>query len=222
MDEGEKKTAPDPIPPPMLPCHPIPAGGNGAGVRGVPPELSGLLMVTSITKQKGLDSYFAIDVETTGLSAALGDRVIEIAAVCIQNGRIISEFEQLIFSSQCISREAARIHGISKTMLDGQPLPEEVFPRFRQFVGNHVVIAHNARFDISFVRQEFLRAGLVFSNRFICTLRLARRRVPHLPNHRLETVARHLLMDLPSDLHLHRALDDARLTAQVWLALEGN
>ena len=177
-------------------------------------------MITTIASERTRDIHFAIDVETTGLSAASGDRVIEIGAVCIQNGKVVSEFEQLICSSRRISREAARIHGISTEKLQGQPMPEEVFPRFRQFVGNHVVIAHNARFDVGFMRQEFSRAGLVFSNRFICTLKLAQRRLPHLPNHRLETVARHLIHDLPPTLRLHRALDDARLTAQIWLALE--
>ena len=70
-------------------------------------------MTKTVANKKTADSYVAIDVETTGLSAALGDRVIEIGAVCIQNGQIISEFEQLIYSSRRISHEAARIHGIS-------------------------------------------------------------------------------------------------------------
>jgi DNA polymerase III alpha subunit (gram-positive type) len=68
-------------------------------------------MVTSITTQKGLDSYFAIDIETTGLSAALGDRVIEIGAACIQNEETISEFEQLICSA---------VHGVSA--VNSQPM----------------------------------------------------------------------------------------------------
>jgi DNA polymerase III subunit epsilon len=105
-------------------------------------------------------------------------------------------------------------------MIEDQQPPNEVFRRVREFIGNHVLISHNARFDGRFLRQEFACLGRRFSNRLMCTLELARERIPGLPNYRLETVARHLLVDLPSDLRLHRALDDARLTARVWLELK--
>ena len=156
------------------------------------------------------DSVIAIDLETTGLYAASGDRVIEIGAVRIEDRAVISEFEQLIHTSRHICRSVSRVHGIDKKELQGQPLPHEVFPRFRDFIGNHVLITHNATFDLRFLRQEFARLGVRLSNRFICTLKLAQNRLPGLPNYRLETVARHLLGDLPSDLQLHRALHDAR------------
>jgi len=168
------------------------------------------------------DSVIAIDLETTGLYAASGDRVIEIGAVGIADGRVISEFDQLIHTPRRISRSVSRVHGIDKKKLQGQPLPHEVFPRFRDFIGNHVLITHNATFDLRFLRREFARLGIRLSNRFICTLKLAQSRLPGLPNYRLETVARHLLGGLPSDLQLHRALHDARLTARVWLELERN
>jgi DNA polymerase III epsilon subunit-like protein len=104
-------------------------------------------MVTSFKNKRTGNSYIAVDIETTGLSAANGDRVIEIGAVYIKNGQVISEFEQLIHTSRSIGREAQLIHGISNKMLHGQPLPEEVFPRFRQFIGDSVLIAHNERVD---------------------------------------------------------------------------
>lgn len=168
------------------------------------------------------NSLFAVDIETTGMSAAFGDRVIEVGVVCIQHGIVSSGFEQLIQTSRRISRDAARVHGITKQMLQGQPLANEVFSRFREFIGSHILISHNAQFEARFLRQEFACIGRLFSNRLICTLELARHRMPGLPNYRLETVARQLLGDLPSDVHLHRALDDARLTARVWLALRGS
>jgi DNA polymerase III subunit epsilon len=167
------------------------------------------------------DSVIAIDLETTGLNVS-GDRVIEIGAVGIRQGMVISEFEQLIHTSRRISLAVSRIHGIDKSMLHGQPLPHPVFSRLRSFIGNQVLIAHNAAFDCAFLRREFARLGIRFSNRFICTLNLAQSRLPGLPNYRLETIARHLLRDLPSDIDFHRALPDARLTARIWIEMVRN
>jgi len=81
------------------------------------------------------------------------------------------------------------------------------------------LVAHNAKFDVKFLRYELSRLGRRLSNRSICTLKLSKKRFPELPNHTLGTVARHVLGEVPPDLQRHRALDDARLTARVWLAM---
>lgn len=164
--------------------------------------------------------YVIVDVETTGLLPARGDRVIEIGAVAVEGGVIIAEFNSLINVGRSVPIQAQRVHGINNAMLTGQPSPKDVFPRFYEFVSGAVIIGHNARFDIDFLRHELGRLGLGLNNHLICTLELSRRLLPHLPDHRLETVARHLLGSLPEGMKLHRALDDARLTAQVWLAME--
>jgi DNA polymerase-3 subunit epsilon len=104
-------------------------------------------------------------------------------------------------------------------MLDGQPLPEKVYPALRDFIGDSTLVAHNAPFDLTFLAHELARLGMSLPNRSICTLRMARRRLPGLPNHRLETVCRHYYGGMPGGVSRHRALDDARLTARVWLAL---
>ena len=166
-----------------------------------------------------IDRSIVIDLETTGFSPQRGDRVIEIGAVVVERGELVDEFQTLIQVPRSIPWQASRVHGITDQMLAGQPLPEEVFPALRDFIGGSVLVAHNAPFDLPFLRHEFGRLGLGLPNRHCCTLELARRRLPHLPDHRLATVARHLLGDVPDDLRLHRALDDARLTAQVWLAM---
>jgi len=163
-----------------------------------------------------------IDVETTGMSAARGGRVIEIGAVAIEAGRIVAELGTLIDTGAEISYGAWRVHGISAAMLVGKPEPADVWGAFREFVGNAELVAHNSPFDSAFVRHELALLGQGLPNRWHCTVRLARRRLPQLPNHRLETVARHLLGDIPADCRLHRALDDARLTARVWLELMKN
>jgi DNA polymerase-3 subunit epsilon len=172
-----------------------------------------------LTKRK---RSVVLDLETTGFSPFRGDRVIEIGAVAIISGEIVAEFQSLIRAPRAIPWQASQVHGITDAMLAGQPLPEEVYPAFCDFIGRSSLVAHNARFDLAFLQYEFGLLGLALNNRRLCTLEMARRRLPHLPNHRLETVARHLLGPIPAETCLHRALDDARLTARVWMELEGN
>lgn len=164
------------------------------------------------------ERWVVLDVETTGLSPGR-DRVIEIGAVTGEGARIVDEFHSLIDPGRPVSWQAQRVHGISDGMLRGQPLAHEVLPEFFRFLGKSVLIAHNASFDLGFLRQEFARLGFGLGNRHHCTLQLSRRMLPFLPNHRLETVARHLFGTLDTQVRLHRALADARLTARVWVAL---
>lgn len=163
--------------------------------------------------------HVVVDVETTGLSPRNGGRVIEIGAVAIERGEIVAELGTLISTGTAISYGAYQVHGISEQMLAGKPAPDEVWPIVREFIGDALLIAHNSPFDSSFILQEFALLGQKLPNRWDCTLRLSRKKLPHLQNHRLETVARHLLGAIPSDCRLHRALDDARITAQIWLKL---
>lgn len=166
-------------------------------------------------------TWVVIDVETTGLSPARGDRIIEIGAVAVEDGLVVGEFHSLVNAGRRIPPFVQRVHGITDGMLIGQPRPDEVVPLFREFITNAVLVAHNARFDTGFLRHEFGRMGLGLSNRTVCTLQMSRRRFPRLPDHRLETVARHLLGTLPEEVRLHRALADARLTARVWMEMRG-
>lgn len=160
-----------------------------------------------------------IDLETTGFSPLRGDRIIEIAAVEVTDGCITSEFQSLVSVPKKIPAQATRIHGITNQMLSGQPGADEVFTAFRRFLGARDLVAHNARFDMTFLAHEMGRLGMFLSNSHFCTLQLSRRYLPSLPNHRLETVYRHLYGKLPEGVRQHRALGDARLTAAVWLAL---
>jgi DNA polymerase-3 subunit epsilon len=160
-----------------------------------------------------------VDVETSGISPLQGSRVIEVAAVALQAGEIVAEFSSLIGVACSIHPAAGRVHGITHRMLRDSPGPEDVWRGFLAFAGKHPLIAHNAPFDLRFIRHELALLGFSLSNRSHCTLRLSRSRFPELPSHRLEAVARHLLGGIPEDCRLHRALGDARLTARVWLAM---
>jgi DNA polymerase-3 subunit epsilon len=167
-----------------------------------------------------MNRVVVVDTETTGLSVKNGGRVIEIGAVAIENGQIVAELATLINTGSAISYGAFRVHGISEQMLAGKPAPEEVWPWFLELSGDSPLVAHNAAFDHAFVQNELGLLGIVFNNPWHCTLQLARKKLMRLPNHRLETVCRHLFGEQPKDVQRHRALDDARIAARVWVALQ--
>jgi DNA polymerase III subunit epsilon len=158
-------------------------------------------------------------VETTGLSVQRGGRVIEVGAVEVVGNTIVAELDTLIDTGAAISYGAYCVHGITQDMLRGKPQPEDVWKSFLEFVGGALLVAHNAPFDSSFVRNEVSLAGKTMSNSWHCTVRLARRNLPHLANHKLDTVYRYLFGSLPASVQRHRALDDARLAARIWMEL---
>ena len=163
--------------------------------------------------------HVIFDVETTGLSAPRGDRVIELGAVAVESGKITEEFHALIDAGTRIPIAVRRIHGITNDMLRGKPKPGDVFPQFKEFIQDSILVAHNAQFDVRFLRYEFSRLGFGLDNRYLCTLEMCRKRYPRLPNHRLETICRHLFGQQVEEVQLHRALADARMVARVWLEM---
>ena len=166
--------------------------------------------------------YVALDVETTGFSPKNGDRVIEIGAVAIENQSIIAKFSSLIDVDKMIPWRVQQVHGITNEMLEGEPKPDEVWSEFYKFIAGSILIAHNAAFDIGFIRHEFALLSMSLNNRFLCTLKMSRKRYPHLPNHKLETVSLYLLGKSCRQMQMHRALDDAKLAAMIWLEMGKN
>jgi len=167
-----------------------------------------------------VERVVVVDVETTGMSTLNGGRVIEIGAVMIDAGEVVADFGTLIRVNAPIHYGAERVHGISRAMLQGQPEPHQVWPAFCDFAGTASLVAHNYHFDRGFILHELGLLGLQLPNHWHCTLRLARKLLPRLDNHRLATVATAVLGEIPADCRQHRALDDARLTASVWLELK--
>ncbi|MCJ7615740.1 MAG: 3'-5' exonuclease [Desulfobacterales bacterium] len=163
--------------------------------------------------------YVALDVETTGLSAKSGDRVIEIGAVAIKDRCIVAEFSSLIDVDKMIPWQVQQVHGITNEMLEGEPKPDEVLPEFYEFIAGSILVAHNASFDIGFLKHEFALLGMSLNNQSLCTLKMSRKQYPQLPNHKLETVSRYLLGESCKQMHMHRALDDAKLAAMIWLEM---
>jgi DNA polymerase III subunit epsilon len=161
-----------------------------------------------------------IDVETTGLDPRKGHRIIEVGAIAMESNQVISEFQSLIQVNYPIPRHVSKIHGITNDMLFDQPTPEQVYPEVKNFISDSLLVAHNAKFDIGFLRSEFNRLNLRINNQSICTLEMSRRRYPRLPNYKLETIYRRLVGSLPMGTQRHRALDDARMVAAIWMAME--
>jgi DNA polymerase III epsilon subunit family exonuclease len=158
-----------------------------------------------------------VDVETSGASADWGDRVIEIGIVRVEGGQSVAEYQQLVDPQKRISRGVTALTGISQEMCTGQPVFADVLPRVIELMGGAVVVGHNVRFDLSFLRREFRRAGQQMHEVFgraqvMDTVRIARRRFGRGGNG-LQTLAPRLGIQ---PLIAHRALPDAQTTAAVF------
>ncbi len=148
----------------------------------------------------------AFDLETTGLSS-WNDEIIEIGAVVWRNGEPAEEFQSFVDPGRRLSKETTDLTGITDEMLKGAPKIGEILPRFREFCGGRPLAAHNARFDVGFVRAACRRLGLDWFPASLDTLALAQRLLPELGKYKLDIVAGKLC--LPEFRH-HRAVDDAR------------
>ena len=163
------------------------------------------------------DTLVVLDFETTGLSPDHGDRAIEIGAVKIVEGKFVDRFQKLMNPGFAISGFIADYTGISNAMLKNAPPCTEVMGEFHEFIGNHNLVAHNASFDRKFLDAEFSRISRSYVGSFSCSMLLARRMLQNAPNHKLETLVRHL--NIETDGRFHRALYDAEMAGMIWLAI---
>lgn len=159
-----------------------------------------------------------LDVETTGASADFGHRVIELGIVRVEGGKVVAEYQQLIDPQRRISPGVTALTGISQAMVDGQPRFADQLPAALELLRGAAVMGHNVRFDLSFLRKEFRRAGqditTVLGNDVpvLDTVRIARRRFGRGGN-ALQILSRRLGIE---PVAAHRALADAQTTAQVF------
>lgn len=161
-------------------------------------------------------TYVVFDVETTGLSSVY-DTIIEIAGVKIKNGEVIDKFESFANPHRALSDKIIEITQITDDMLVGAPEIDDVLKDFHAWVGDSVFVAHNAMFDIGFVNQGYAKIGIErITNPIIDTLELARFLFPELGNHRLNTLCKHLDVELTQH---HRAIYDAEATAYLFWKL---
>ncbi len=162
------------------------------------------------------------DTETTGLDPLTGDRVIEIAALELFNdlptGR---QFHVLLHPDRAIPEEATRVHGITLDHLLDKPRFHEVADEMLAFLGDGMLVAHNAPFDFNFVNAELarLRRAPLHRDRMVDTYAMAKTRFPGMPNS-LDALCRRFGIDL-SERSSHNALLDCRLLAEVYIELTG-
>jgi len=165
---------------------------------------------------KDLD-FVVVDVEATGAKTP-PNRLIELGAYRIHEGRIVDKFLSLVNPEIPIPRFVVALTGITNEMVKTAPVFADIAPRWLDFVSESVLVAHNAPFDTSFLNHEISRVypGHRMVNPHLCTVRLSRRALPELTNHRLDTIASHFSIPIISR---HRAGSDALATAKLFLLL---
>jgi len=157
--------------------------------------------------------WVVIDVETTG-GKPPADRITELGAVRVNAGRIVDEFETLVDPEREIPLNVQRITHITDAMVAGKPTAAQVMPAFREWLGDAVVVAHNAPFDRFFIDTHFAEIfGGPTENLWLCSVRLTRKLYPHFPSKSLGPLC--VSLGIPPRETLHRAGNDARATARV-------
>ena len=161
------------------------------------------------------EDYICIDLETTGLRPS-SDWIIEVAAYRMRSGKAEDRFVSFVRPGDIgkVSSFITQLTGITREMVADAPLPEEVLPELFDFVGDDMVVGHNTCFDMNFLYDGAVRAGLdPIGNDFTDTMRISRRTYKELPNHRLGTLAQHLDV-VPTAAH--RAAADVETTIRCY------
>ena len=161
------------------------------------------------------DAFVAFDLETTGLSSRK-DQIIEIGAVKFQNGKEIDRFQTFVDPGRTLERKIVELTGITDAMLVGAPKIDKALPAFLEFVGDNVLVAHNADFDTGFIRAACNQLGYAYNFTSADTLVLSQNLMPQLNKHKLDVVANAL--SLPEFNH-HRAADDAATCGMIMAKL---
>lgn len=157
------------------------------------------------------DTFIVFDLETTGLSP-ISDEIIEIGAVKLQNGKIVDTFSEFVNPGRPIPANIVELTGITDAMVESAPDITQILPRFLEFSQDGVMVAHNASFDMSFLREACRRQHFPTEYTVLDTLELSRAMFPELGRHKLNVVAKHLGVSLENH---HRACDDAAAAAGI-------
>ena len=164
------------------------------------------------------DSKFVVfDIETTGLYKER-DRIIEIGAVKVENGQVTDRFSSFIDPECRIPAETTELTSITDSMVKGAPKFHEIIDEFIDFCDGAIMVAHNANFDMGFMKEKSKGCGRSFEKPYIDTMVLMRCMFPKLPNARLDTLCKQMGV---INAHHHRAVDDAEATAQAFIKMLG-
>lgn len=165
-------------------------------------------------KEHSLDDTFVVfDIETTGLYADR-DKITEIGAVKVKAGKIVDKFSTFVNPEIPIPYKIVELTGITDDMVKGAPKVREALLDFLEFANESVLVAHNATFDMGFIRKFAKANGCKIEHPVLDTLQLSRRLLPELKKHKLNLVAKHLGIEL---INHHRAVDDSSATSEIML-----
>ncbi len=158
------------------------------------------------------EEFCVFDLETTGLSN-INDKITEIGAVILKNGEIIERYNTFVNPERPIPERVVELTGITDDMVKDARKINEVLPEFLEFVGNRTLVAHNANFDVGFVRRACYECDLDFKCTYIDTVALSKFINPELKKHKLNSLADYFNL---GDFNHHRACDDAEMLANVF------
>jgi DNA polymerase-3 subunit epsilon len=169
-------------------------------------------MVQSLSK----GTYAIVDTETTGLSAGSG-QIIEIGILRVENGEVVRTLKTLVNPGRTLSHTIVGITGITDAELEGAPYFEDIAEEVYDLLHGAVFVAHNARFDYSFIKAEFARLGQKYTAKTLCTVKLSRLMFPEQQYHNLDAVMEAHGLSCSAR---HRAYEDAEVLLQFFKAVE--
>ncbi len=170
----------------------------------------------AIDLSNGMDEeYIVLDIETTGLSFRT-EKITEIGAVKVKNGEIVDTFECFVNPEVPIPQKIVEITHITDEMVKDAETIDKVMPKFLDFIGNLKLVAHNADFDVGFLKYNAENLGLKMDNEYIDSLKLSRQLYPEFKKHKLGIIAEKLGIKVEN---AHRALDDVKTLVQVFIKM---
>ena len=173
-------------------------------------DMKGIVQNSKGQSMRG--TFVVFDIETTGFSA-LRDKIIEIGAVRVEDGKIVGRFSEFVNPRIPIPFRIEKLTSINDSMVAGADSIDVILPRFVEFCRGAVMVAHNAEFDMSFIEKNCGDLGIETDYTSVDTVGMARFLLPQLNRFKLDTVAKAVGVSLE---HHHRAVDDAECTAQIF------
>ena len=165
-----------------------------------------------------MEEYIVVDLETTGLDPYKGCEIIEIGITEIKNNRVVKNYSRLIKPKSHIPYFITEITNISDDMVKNEESLETVLPRFRKYIGDRTIIAHNAKFDLKFLNYYLNEMNLPTIDKHICTLELLKKSKTYKgKNKKLETACDYYNIE---NKNAHRADSDTLATAKLFLILK--